>query len=145
MNWIEKEDGNIVNIKNSKREYLKKEEITQIVKYEPEPHVVSLESTLNQNGVVQILAKDKRGNYKSHEFIKIVSHGDLIRGYTMTGNDTLTTVIPIEQIEKIQLQDKKTSSAMTAVLVFGTVLGITTIAALSAMSDGITDGWSFSK
>lgn len=119
LDWIEDEGGNIVNIKNAKREYISKSEITQIVKFDPEPHVIPVESPLTQNGALQILTKDKKGNYKSREFIKIEEQGDLVRGYRMTGNDTLTTVIPIGQIEKIQLQNKGGSAVLTLLIIFG--------------------------
>ena len=48
----------------------------------------------------------------------------------MTGNDTLTIVIPIDQIEKIQLEDIKKSKAQTRGLAVGLCLGIVIIIAV---------------
>ena len=39
----------------------------------------------------------------------------------MTGKDTLTVVIPIDQIEKIQLQDKGASAALSVLAILGIV------------------------
>ena len=143
--WIEEKDGNIVSIKNVKTEYFDKDQILQIVQYDPKPLVISKESSLNDIGLVQILTKDKKDRYKSDKFIKISEQDDIITGYKMTGKDTMTVVIPINQVEKIQLQDKETSSAMTAILIVGVVLGVITIAGLSAMSNSFMDGWDFSQ
>lgn len=145
LRWIEEMDGNIVSIKNAERAYLDKKEIVQIVKHDPEPHIISLESSLNQNGVLQILTKDKKGNYKSHEFIRIRGNDEIITGYKMISKDTLTVIIPIDQIEKIQLKDKGKSSGRTAGLIIGAILGVTTIAGLAAMANSFTDGWDFSQ
>ena len=129
LKWIEEEDGNIVSIKYTEREYIDKDEIVRI-EYDPDPHVISFESLLNQNGAVQIVTKDKKGNHTSSDFIKIVDEGDYIKGYKMTGNDTLTIVIPIDQIEKIQLEDIKKSKAQTRGLAVGLCLGIVIIIAV---------------
>jgi len=40
--WIEEKNGNVVSIKNSKREFINKSKIIQIVKYDPNPQVFLL-------------------------------------------------------------------------------------------------------
>ena len=42
----------------------------------------------------------------------------------MNMKDTTAIIIPIDQIEKIKLQAKKTSSALTAVLIVGLAIGV---------------------
>ena len=123
LRWIEEKDGNIVNIKNAKREYINKNEVRQIVLLGPEPQVISLDLALKNPGTMHLLTKDDKDSYFSNEFIKISKSEDLITGYKMTGKDTLTVVIPIDQIEKIQLQDKG-ASAVLSVLAF---LGIMSV------------------
>jgi len=141
LRWIEEKDGNVVSIKNSKREYINKSEIIQIIKYDPNPQVIPVESATIYNGTVQILLKDKKGNYKPREFIKIEEQGDMIKGYSKTGNDTLTIVIPIDQIEKIQLKDVDKSMGRTAGLVVGVVFGVGIIVLIVAFANAMSDGW----
>ena len=123
LKWIEEKDGNVVSIKKAKREYINKNEIAQIVKNDPEPQVISLESPLKQYGAVHILIKDDQGKYESYKFFKIEEQGELIKCYSMTGKDTVAVVIPIDQIEKIQLQDKRESTVLTVL----TIIGISTV------------------
>ena len=127
-------------MKSVEREFYNKNEILQIVLLNPEPRVVPLDRAVEQHGTLQLLAIDDKKKYYSQDFIKISEHDDIITGYKMTGKDTLSVVIPINQVEKIQLQDKETSSAITAIIIVGAVLGVATIAGLSAISNSLTDG-----
>ena len=72
---------------------------------------------------MQLLTKDDKGSYNSHKFIRVSESEGLITGYKMTGKDTLTVVIPIDQIEKIRLQNKGASAALSVLA----ILGITSI------------------
>ena len=96
-------------------------DVRQIVLQDPEPQVISLDLALKNPGTIQLLTKDDKDNYFSHEFIKISKNEDLITGYKMTGRDTLTVAIPIDQIEKIHLQDKGASAALTVLAFLGIV------------------------
>ena len=119
LKWIEEKDGNVVSIKNSEREYFNKKDISQIVLQDPEPQVISLDLALKNPGIMHVLTKDDKGIYNSHEFIKISENDKLITGYKMTGKDTLTVVIPIDQIEKIQIQDKGASATLSVLAILG--------------------------
>ena len=68
LNWIEAKNGNIVNMKNTEREYFDKGEICQIVKIDPEPLVIPLDSAVKHRGTMQVLTRNKKGKYISHEF-----------------------------------------------------------------------------
>ena len=68
------------------------------------------------------------GSY-NHSFLKIVDGGDYIKGYKMTGKDTLTVILPISQSAKIQLENKGgTIAGTTAIVIPG--LWILTIGVL---------------
>lgn len=119
LRWIEEKDGTVVSIKNTKRVFVDKSKITQII-----PDGVTLEYISKNNVAVQI--KTKRRNY---DFIKIEVQEDQIKGFTRVSmKDTTTVVIPIDQIEKIKLQAKGISSAINAVsvavLTAGAVFGL---------------------
>lgn len=131
LTWIEEKDGNIVSIKNVKREYFQKKDIFQYVILEPKPHTVPLEIAVKHNGIVRLLSADD--NHTSHEFIKISENDEIITGYKMTSKDTLTVIIPIDEIEMIQLKDKGKSSRRTVGAILGIGLAGLTLAAFISM------------
>ena len=104
LNWIEEKDGNVISIKNTKRTFVDKSEITSIFKYDPELIGIgkSLELALEHNGAVQI-----RTEKHTYDFIKIEEQGDLIKGITKLDGDTLSVVIPKDKIEIIKLKDHR--------------------------------------
>jgi hypothetical protein len=114
LRWIEENDGNVYSIKKTRRKYIDKKDINKIFIYNPTAIVVSLEEAINHKGNVLI-----RTQYESydHSFLKISDEGDYLKGYKMTGKDTLTVSIPIDQIRKIKLMDKGGSAVVTVVAV----------------------------
>lgn len=134
LNWIEKKNGNIISIKNAEREFLDRKDVIQIVLSNSKPRIISLDSALMNPGTLQVVIKDDKGNFNSIEYIRISDRQDLITAYKMTRKDTLTVVIPINQIEQIQLQDKGTSGLLTAL----TSIGILTmvIGAIAMIDSG---------
>lgn len=119
LKWIEEKDSTVVSIKNTKRVFVDKSKITQIV-----PDGVTLESASENNEAVQIKTKSK-----TYDFIKIEVQEDQIIGFRKVGKkDTTTVVIPIDQIEKIKLHAKGGSGALIAVSivipVFGVIVGL---------------------
>ena len=119
LRWIEEQDGNIFSIRNAKRVYFNKKDIVQFIIQDPEPRVVPFDQALNHRGVVRLLTKEDKDTYINHQFMRISEKDEIITGYEMTGPDTLTVLIPIDQIEKIQLKDKKRSNIRTTGLVVG--------------------------
>jgi hypothetical protein len=128
--WVEEKDGNVESIKNTKRAFVDKNEITQIL-----PDGVSLEFALNYKTAVQIKTKNH-----TYNFIKIEEHEEQIKGLTMVSGDTLSVVIPIDQIEMIQLEDKGKSSGRTVGLLVGVGLGVALIVGLAVIASGFAEG-----
>jgi hypothetical protein len=129
--WIEERSENVISIKNTSIEMIEKEKITQVVKLNPEPTVISLDSALNYWGTLRILMSEK-GKTKSQEFIRLTEKNNLIRGIKMTEKDTSTIIIPKNQIASIKLQDKTATTVGNVLIVGGVVTGILFIAASQA-------------
>jgi len=141
LSWVEEKDDNIVSIKFTKREYYNKKDITQYVILDPEPRVVPFDQALKHHGAIRLLIRDDKDRYNSHQFIRIGENEEIITGYKMTGYDTLTVIIPIDQIETIQLKDKDKSSDRTAGLVVGVALGVGIIILGAVIASDLSDGW----
>lgn len=138
LRWFEEMEGNLVSMKNVKREYLNKKEIVQIVLLDPAPHVVSLDLAVKHHGTFQLLTKDDKNRYNSHKFIRLSENDEIITGYKMKGKDTLTVIIPTDQIEMIQLKDKNKSSNHTTGLVAGVALGVGIIVLGAVMANNLS-------
>ena len=130
LNWIEEKDGNVISIKNTKRTFVDKNEITSIFKYDPEPIGIgkSLELALEHNGAVQIQTEKH-----TYDFINIEEQGDLIRGISKLDGDTLSVVIPRDKIEIIKLKDEAQSTTGTILIAVCTILGVIGIIGLLTM------------
>lgn len=139
LNWIEEKDDNIVCIKNVEREYYYKKDIIQYTILNPEHQTVPLELAVKHHGTILLFTKDDKDRYDTHEFIRISENDERITGYKMTGKDTLTVIIPIDQIEKIQLKDKGKSGGRTAGLTIG-VIGVGLVV-LIAIEISNSDFW----
>ena len=135
LGWIEEKDGNIISMMNVDREYLDKNDIEQVILLDPEPQVVPLDQAIKHYGTIRILTVDDKNRYNNHQFIRICENDEIITGYKMTGNDTLTVIIPIDQIEKIQLKDKKKSNRKTAGAIIGVGFGVFMIAGIIALEN----------
>lgn len=138
LSWIEEKDGNIFSIKKTKRVYFDKEDIAQIVLLDPEPQVIPLDLAVQNHGTFQLLTKDDTGRYNSHKFIRISERDGIITGYKMTGKDFLTVIIPIDQIEMIQLKNKNKSSNHTAGLIVGVGLGVGIIILVAVIANNLS-------
>ena len=135
LKWIEEKDGNVVSILNAEIEYIYKNDIAAFVIFEPEQKVVPLELALKNQGNVRVLTKDENNIYNSHEYLRIRENDEKIIGYKMTKN-TITVIIPIDQIEMIQLKDKKKSNGRTAGLIVGVGLVVVSfVGAVVAAND----------
>ena len=71
LDWIEQQNGNIVSILNTEREFIDKKEIAQIVLLDPEPEVISFDLALKNPGTMSLLIRDNKGRYRSQNFVKI--------------------------------------------------------------------------
>ena len=142
LRWIEEKDGNVVSMMNVEREYIHKNEIAAFVIFDPEQKVVPLEIALKNQGTVRILTEDEINIYNTHEYLRIRANDEKIIGYKMTKN-TITVIIPIDQIEKIRLKDKKRSNGRTAGLVVGVGAAVVVIVGTAAMVNSFDDhfGW----
>ena len=145
LRWIEVQGENIFSIRNAKRVYLDKNDIVQYVIQDPEPRVVTFNQALNQRGVIQLLTKEDKDTYIKHQFIRISEKHDIIIGYEMTGKDTITVNIPIDQIVMIQLKDKKKSNGRTIGLVVGVGFGIALIAGFIVVINALAEGGWYSQ
>ena len=119
LRWIEEKNGNIISILNTKRVFLDHNEVKQIVKYHPNPQVIPLDSADSYCGRISIQTQDARGKYESHEFIQFKKQGATYSCYQMNGQDTLTVIIPLDQVEKIKVVNGGTSTAITILGVLG--------------------------
>ena len=141
LRWIEEMDGNIVSMKNVDRDYINKNDIADYVIFNPEPKVVSLELALKNQGAVRILTRGENDKYNTYEYLRIRANDEIITGYKMTRKDTLTVIIPIDQIDKIQLKDKKRSNVKTAGLLVGVGLGVGIIVGIVAFANDFGRDW----
>ena len=116
LEWIEEQDNSIFSIMDTEREHIHKNDILDFVIFDPEPKVVPLELALKNQGTVRILIGGESGKYNTYEYLGISENNEIMTGYKMTGKDTLTVIIPIDQIEMIQLKDKMKSNGRTAAL-----------------------------
>ena len=123
--WIEERDGNVVSIQNAERVFIDKDKVNQIVKFDPNPQVIPLDSATKHNGTVSIQIKDDRGKYESHEFIKFEKQGDSYKCYKMTGEDTLTVVIPLEQVEKVKVVNMGATGVVNVIGWSAIIYGLT--------------------
>ncbi len=141
LKWIDEKDGNIVSIRKVKKKYFDRNEIFQFAILDPEPHTVPLDVALKHQGEIRFLTIDNKDRYVSHQFIKISKRDDIITGYKMTGKDTLSVIIPVDQIEKIRMKDKASSAVLTTVgLTCGVGLIVLIIVAINDFSG--YDWWS---
>lgn len=143
LSWIDEEDGNIVSMKNVKRDILNKDEIEEIIVNNPF-RSIPIEEAVNHQGNIFIKIKDgkkenqKEFNMYDYEFIDVKDDGEYLKTYTMTGPDTTSIIIPISKIEKVRVEDKLKSSVRTVGLAIGgTILLITTIGMISMVSNPI--------
>ena len=129
--WIEEKDGNVISIKNTKRIFVDKSKITSIFKYDPELiGIASLKLALEHNGAVQI-----RTEKHSYDFINIEEQGDLIRGISKLNGDTLSVVIPKDQIAMIKLNDQAQSTTGNILIAVGAIFVVLTTIGLIGLSN----------
>lgn len=129
VDWIEERDGNIVSICNTERILIDKEKVKQIVISDPSPHVIPLDSVSIFYGKTSFLLQDHRGIFESQEFIQYEDLGHSFKCYQMTNKDTLTIVIPLENVEKIKVVNM---DATVGVSLLGWLAVLTGIGALAA-------------
>jgi hypothetical protein len=124
--WIEEKDGNVYTVKNTKRVFVKKSKIERYVINMPDPVTAPLDFAIKHKGNVYIKTGEGEGladkDYR-YKFIDIEDRGDFIRGIKMTGKDTATVIIPIEQIEEIKLMNKDLSRGVPILLSIFIIIG----------------------
>ncbi|MCK5207228.1 MAG: hypothetical protein KAI99_00260 [Cyclobacteriaceae bacterium] len=125
VKWIEEKDDDIVSITNTKKILM---DTSKIKKIRAGNGWISLDSAFNHNGVIQIVTKNK-----THNLLNIEAQDDLIRGVKRTNRDTLTVVIPKDQIKKIKVKNNATSAVVTFVIVG--------IVVTSGMFAAFSSGW----
>lgn len=124
LKWIEQQNDNVVSIKKMRRTFIDKKDIDKIMILQPTHLIVPLDSALNHAGTIlvrTIVNKDAHPyvlDTYEHSFIKIVDEGEYIKGYKMTGKDTVTVVIPISQIKRIKEVDKTGSIVISSLSAF---------------------------
>jgi len=141
LRWIEEKDGNIVSIKNTKRKYIDKKNIDKVLIYNPTPIVVPIEKAQNHRGTV-LLRTNKFNDIHpyvidsyNHSFLKIGDAGDFVKGYKMTGKDTLTVTIPISEIKNIKVASIAGNITIYVVGAFMISMAVWAVVALSQIGD----------
>ncbi len=126
LSWIDVEDGNVVSKRSVKRDFMKKDEIEEIIVNNPY-RSITIDDAVNHQGNIYIRTKDaKKRNQKefelyNHIFIDIKEDGEYLKTYSMIGPDTASVIIPISQIEKIVVEDTTKSNVRTAGLSIGVI------------------------
>lgn len=120
VRWLEVKDGKAFSIKNTIRIFIKKSNRERFVVDTPEPVMVSLDYALKHKGNVHVYKLVQNGrsgmDYKG-SFINIEDQGEFIRGVKKIKKDTATLMIPVDQIEEINLLNRDISVAMPLVLI----------------------------
>jgi len=129
LDWIDQRDGNIVSIHHTKRIFVDKEEVKQIVIFDPDPRVISIESINLYRGKASFLIENQRGRYRSEEFIQFENLDHVLKCYQMTSEDTLTVVIPIEDVEKIKVVNMDATVGVSLVAWLAVLTGLSALAA----------------
>ena len=134
--WIEEKDGNVVSIKKTRRKYIDKNEIDKILIYNPVEIVVSLDTAINHEGKILIRTAKFSDQHPyvldsyNYSFLKIIDEGDYIKGYKMTGKDTLAVSVPISDIKKIKVENKAGTIVLSALGAFIFTVSVVTIASM---------------
>lgn len=108
VRWIEFQGDKIVSTMKTKRTFVEKKDIDKIMLIDPTYSVTNLDSALNHKGTILVRTikfgdnHPYNANSYNHEFFKIRDNGDFITGYEMTGKDTTSVAIPINQIKKVK-------------------------------------------
>lgn len=144
LKWIEEKNGQIYSIKNTRRKYIDKSTITNIKKYDPVFTVISIDTVLNLQGNIEVVTKKKGyDNYATYSFIKIKDDGQYITGYAMTGKDTVTVIIPMEKISRIEVENRTgTIIGTTAIVIPGLWLLAISVSFIALLIEMITHGTS---
>lgn len=133
LDWIDRRDGNVVSIRNTERIIIDKEKVKQIVISDPFPRVMPLDSITRYSGNISFVINDRRDKIESQEFIQFEDMGDSYKCYKMISEDTVTVVIPLEQIEKISVPDHGASKVVSFMLGSAIFVGIMVV--MLAQSD----------
>jgi len=136
LNWLEEKGENLVSIKNTERLFLIPEKILFIKVLEPNPSFIAVDSVFTYTGNAVIAVKEGRNSISHYDLIKIEKTGDHIQGLTMVNSDTSTIVIPKNQVEKIEVQDKTASTVGNIAIGIGVTLGVVGTIAIIEMSKG---------
>ena len=129
--WIEEKDDKIKSVLKTKKIFIPTKNVSYIKTTDSIPALLSLESLTIYNGGVFVKAIDNRGKLQNQKFINIELQGSVIQGIKMIGKDTVTVVIPIEQIKKVKEQNIGLSIVGSILIVSTTYIIITT--ALAAL------------
>lgn len=130
--WIEEKDGNIYTVTHTQRVFVKKNKVERYVVMFPHAAPVPLDFAVEHKGIVYIDTQkdatyDPTGKGYKYSFIDIEDRGDFIRGIKMTGKDTATVMIPIEQIEEIKLMNSFLSHGVpimiSVIIIIGCLIG----------------------
>lgn len=135
FDWIDERNQNIVSIHGTKRILIDKKEVKQIVIADPSPHVIPLDSIDLYYGKVSFLITDSREGYKSQDFIQFEDLGSSFKCYQMNGEDTLTVMIPIDQIEKIRTINMDATAGVSLLVWLAVLTGVGALAAASMEFD----------
>ncbi len=145
LRWIEIQNDYIISIENTKRELIDKDEIETVIIDNPITYT-TLDKALEHTGTVYIRTKDfkKQDQLYNYTFVRLEDHGDSIRGYVKTENDTTNVYIPISQIEEIKVENKTKSTVGNIAIGLGAVYIILFTIAIIEMSNQEL-GWDFSQ
>ena len=118
--WIETDGDNIYSIRNMEQMVMRKSEVKDFLVGNP-LQVVDLETALAEDGAVCVKMKKSKNEevLVDYTFVRIRENGDLINAYRMINRDTVRTVIPISDIDRLQVQNMKKSTTGNILLFIG--------------------------
>ena len=134
LNWLETKNGYVVSILKTDKIPILISDIKQIKTLAKSNSDISLDSALNHPGIVEVFTKND-ANQGSGEFIKLERFEDKIIGLEITGRDTTTLLIALEDICLLELENRSVSAAQT--LTLGLAIAVTSIIAGTGISFAI--------
>ena len=135
--WIETDGDNIYSIENMEQMVMQKSEVKDFLIGNP-LRVVDLETALEVEGTVCMKMKKSKNEQAlvDYTFVSIRKNSDFINAYRMISRDTVRTVIPIADIERLRVQNmKKSTTGNILLFIGGAWLVLTIILAIQMTQD----------
>ena len=110
--WYVVTDSMLISRLNTARYLFDEQQILDIAVYAPDPQMVDLQTALDHDGFVSLVAYDQEKNVHHYKFYDIDRRFDQIVGYKFLENYPAEIRIPLSNIKHIE-QPKKPSNRMS--------------------------------